>query len=264
MGAILGISDDEILAVILPVVVYWVYAWMYMALEPYCAKYRLHSKKEEDEMNLVSRGTVIKGVIFQQFLQAMTALLWFLTRGPRNGDGASVEQPTSVYDISKQLLIAMVVKDTHLYFVHRFILHNKYLYKYLHADHHRLVVPYVYGASYVHPIEGFISDISGASLGYIVSGMSARTSIFFFCFISMKNVDDHCGIMHPWNPFHLIFRNNSAYHDLHHQLYGGKYNYDQPFFVFWDKILGTHMPFSIVERAEGGLKIQLEKDYKED
>ncbi|XVE85875.1 hypothetical protein DITRI_Ditri17bG0126500 [Diplodiscus trichospermus] len=263
MGAILGISD-EILAAIMPVVVYWVNAWMYMALGSSCEKYRLHSKKDEDKMNLVSREAVIKGVIFQHFLQVITALLLFLTRGSGNDDGASAEQPTSIYDIPKQILIAMVVMDTYQYFLHRFIFHNKYLYKYIHAQHHRLVVPYAYGAIYSHPSEAFLADTVGGSLGFLLSGMSARTSIFFFCFITIKNVDDHCGIMHPWNPLHLIFRNNTAYHDLHHQLYGGKYNYAQPFFVMWDKILGTHMPYSVVKRAEGGFEVQLEKDYKED
>ncbi|XWS34090.1 hypothetical protein CRYUN_Cryun21dG0009900 [Craigia yunnanensis] len=77
MGAGLGLSD-EILAALMPVVVYWVYAGMYMALGSSCDNYRLHSKKEEDEMNLVSRGAVIKGVLFQHIIQVITALLLFV------------------------------------------------------------------------------------------------------------------------------------------------------------------------------------------
>ncbi|XWS34095.1 hypothetical protein CRYUN_Cryun21dG0010000 [Craigia yunnanensis] len=158
----------------------------------------------------------------------------------------------------------MVVMDTYQYFLHRFIFHNKFLYKYIHAQHHRLNAPYSFGAIYSHPSEAFLADTVGGSLAFILSGMSPRTSIFFFCFATMKNVDDHCGIMIPGNPFHIFFKNNAAYHDLHHQLYGGKYNFAQPFFVMWDRILGTHMPYSLEKRAEGGFEIRVTKDSKED
>ncbi|KAG1334488.1 putative WRKY transcription factor 19 [Cocos nucifera] len=69
------------------------------------------------------------------------------------------------------------------------------------------------------------------------SGMTARTAVFFFC-----------------------FANNTAYHDIHHQLQGSKYNYSQPFFSIWDKILGTYMPYSLVARQEGGLEARPLKD----
>ena len=39
--------------------------------------YRLHSKKDEDEKNLVSKSTVVRGVLFQQFIQAIVAIILF-------------------------------------------------------------------------------------------------------------------------------------------------------------------------------------------
>jgi hypothetical protein len=39
--------------------------------------YRLHSKKDEDEKNLVSKGTVVKGVLLQQTIKAIVAILLF-------------------------------------------------------------------------------------------------------------------------------------------------------------------------------------------
>ena len=77
MGAGLGLPD-EILAALMPVVVYWVYAGMYTALGSSFDNYRLHSKQDEDEKNLVSRGAVVKGVLLQQFLQVAVALPLFL------------------------------------------------------------------------------------------------------------------------------------------------------------------------------------------
>jgi sphinganine C4-monooxygenase len=38
-----------------------------------------------------------------------------------------------------------------------------------------------------------------------------------------------------------LFSNNSLYHDVHHDVHGIKTNYSQPFFTFWDKVMGTYM-----------------------
>lgn len=35
--------------------------------------------------------------------------------------------------------------------------------------------------------------------------------------------------------------NNADYHDIHHQQFGIKKNFSQPYFVHWDIILGTRM-----------------------
>lgn len=148
--------------------------------------------------------------------------------------------------------------------MHRYMHQNKFLYKHIHSQHHRLVVPYAYGALYNHPFEGLLLDTVGGALAFLFSGMSPRASIFFFSFATLKTVDDHCGLWLPGNLFHIFFSNNSAYHDIHHQLYGTKYNYSQPFFVTWDRILGTYMPYSLEKRADGGFEARPTKDCKSD
>ncbi|KAJ1689601.1 hypothetical protein LUZ63_013756 [Rhynchospora breviuscula] len=92
--------------------------------------------------------------------------------------------------------------------------------------------------------------------------MSPGTSVMFFVFATIKGVDDHCGFMLPWNPFHVLFDNNTAYHDIHHQVKGDKYNFSQPFFVHWDKLLGTYAPFTVEKRDDGGLQARIEKKKK--
>lgn len=158
----------------------------------------------------------------------------------------------------------MLVLDTWQYFMHRYMHHNKFLYKHIHSLHHRLVVPYSFGALYNHPIEGLLLDTVGGALSFLLSGMSPRASIFFFSFATIKTVDDHCGLWLPGNLFHVFFKNNTAYHDVHHQLYGSKYNFSQPFFVMWDRILGTYMPYTLEKRAGGGFEAQATNDYKDD
>lgn len=133
-----------------------------------------------------------------------------------------------------------------------------------HARHHRLYVPYAYGALYNHPVEGFMLDTLGTGVAYLVSGMSVRQSMWFFTGSSIKTVDDHCGYALPFDPLQLITSNNAAYHDIHHQSWGIKTNFSQPFFTFWDGLLGTMWTGGDVklryERSRDAAKRAVEKD----
>ncbi|PON57592.1 Fatty acid hydroxylase [Parasponia andersonii] len=253
--------SDELLGTFVPILIYWVYSGVY-ALLGSLENYRLHSKKDEDEKNLVSKGTVVKGVLLQQTLQAVVAILLFTITGSDDGNAAGSKP--SLIVLARQFVTAMLVLDTWQYFMHRYMHHNKFLYKHIHSQHHRLVVPYAFGALYNHPLEGLLLDTIGGALSFLLSGMSPRASIFFFSFATIKTVDDHCGLWLPGNLFHLLFRNNTAYHDVHHQLYGSKYNFSQPFFVMWDRILGTYMPYSLDKRAGGGFEARPLKENKDD
>ncbi|XVE85871.1 hypothetical protein DITRI_Ditri17bG0126100 [Diplodiscus trichospermus] len=249
--------SDELLGIFVPILVYWVYSGIYMALESMSSsldKYKLHTKEDEDGKNLVSKSIVLKGVLLTQTLQALGASLLFLMSRGKNE--ASTSEPSSFFAIARQYVVAMLVLDTWTYFTHRYLHQNKFLYRHLHSRHHQLVVSYAFGAQYTHPLEGLLVDTVGGALAFIISGMSPRTSIFFYSFVSIKIVDDHCGLRLPGNLIQIFFKNNSVYHDVHHQLYGGKYNFSQPFFVMWDRILGTYMPYSLEKRAEGGFEVK--------
>ncbi|KAL4280452.1 hypothetical protein GQ457_03G011700 [Hibiscus cannabinus] len=189
--------SDELLGTVVPIVVYWIYSGIYMCLGSF-DKYRLHSKTDEEEKNLVSKRTVVVGVLFQQFLQAAAAILLFTITGGQTE--ASPPQPSSFVILARQFLTAMLVMDTWQYFLHRYFHENKFLYRHLHSRHHRLVVPYAFGALYNHPLEGLLLDTVGGALSFMLSGMSPRTSILFFSFATIKTVDDHCGLMLPGNP----------------------------------------------------------------
>jgi len=138
-----------------------------------------------------------------------------------------------------QFLFAICVVDTWQYFLHRAMHMNKYLYTTFHSRHHRLYVPYAYGALYNHPFEGFLLDTLGTGIAYLVSGMTVRQSMWFFTMSTIKTVDDHCGYAFPWDPLQHLTSNNAGYHDVHHQSWGVKTNFSQPFFTFWDTLLGT-------------------------
>ena len=160
----------------------------------------------------------------------------------------------SYLTLARQFLVAMIVLDGWQYAWHRYMHLNRFLYRHIHSWHHRLVVPYAFGAQYNHPVEGLLLDTLGGALAFVVSGMSPRASIFFYSLSVIKGVDHHCGLLLPGNMFHLCFWNNTAYHDVHHQLRGSRFNFSQPFFVTWDKVFGTHMPYVLEERPGGGLQ----------
>ncbi|XP_068642249.1 very-long-chain aldehyde decarbonylase GL1-9-like [Aristolochia californica] len=251
-----GYLSDESMGTFAPIVVYWIYAGFYQLLPPLDG-YRLHTRNEEEEKNLVPLSTVVKGVLLQQLVQATVAQMLFLLTSKANSTGITIQPSIPIRLL--QIAIAMFVMDTWQYFVHRYMHQNKFLYRHVHSQHHRLVVPYAIGALYNHPLEGLLLDTLGGAISYLVAGMTARTAVIFFCFAVIKTVDDHCGLWLPANIFHILFQNNTAYHDIHHQLQGTKFNYSQPFFSIWDKLLGTYMPYTLVKRREGGYEARLIK-----
>eukprot|EP00897_Mesotaenium_endlicherianum_P008403 jgi/Mesen1/7591/ME000395S06747 len=217
-----GYVSDDLMGTFAPVVVYWLYAGLYHVV---------------DSLQL-------------QAIQCAVAVMLFAL-DPMSQSNSEVP---GVRTQILQFAVAMFVLDTWQYFMHRYMHQNQFLYRHLHSWHHRLVVPYAAGALYNHPMEGLLMDTIGGALSFLLSGMHPRTAVFFFCFATMKTVDDHCGLVLPLNPFQALFRNNSAYHDIHHQLHGLKYNFSQPFFSVWDTLLGTHMPYTLTKRVEGGFE----------
>ena len=95
---------------------------------------------------------------------------------------------------------------------------NTYLYKKFHSYHHRLYVPYAFGALYNHPLEGFLLDTCGAAIAEAVARLSTREAIMLFTVSTLKTVDDHCGYRLLLDPFQLFFANTADYHDIHHQV----------------------------------------------
>lgn len=73
-----GISD-EMMGTFAPIAMYWIYGGIYHML-PSLDHYRMHSRKEEEQKNQVPMATVIKGVLLQQFCQAVVALTMFSVR----------------------------------------------------------------------------------------------------------------------------------------------------------------------------------------
>ncbi|KAF1844341.1 uncharacterized protein K460DRAFT_288296 [Cucurbitaria berberidis CBS 394.84] len=158
-----------------------------------------------------------------------------------------------------QFAAAIVIMDAWEYMLHRAMHMNKWLYVTFHSRHHRLYVPYAYGALYNHPLEGFALDTLGAGISYLLTGMTMRQSMFFFTLSTVKTVTDHGGYAFPFDPFHWLFPNNAAYHDIHHQSWGIKTNFSQPFFIYLDRLGGTMYKGDPTEKYERARRVAQQK-----
>jgi len=107
-------------------------------------------------------------------------------------------------------------------------------------------------------------DTLGATIAYKLAGMNTRQGMVFFTGSTFKTVDDHCGYALPWDPLQHITSNNAGYHDVHHQSWGIKTNFSQPFFTFWDRLLGTVWTGRDVSARYERSRIAAQKAYDQD
>ncbi|GEQ66943.1 hypothetical protein JCM33374_g606 [Metschnikowia sp. JCM 33374] len=276
-----GISDG-VLAVLSPVIAYWTYATFFHIVDVYelAEKYRIHPSEEEESRNKATLGEVLYDVVIQHIIQTIVGYcvyrfdelpttgheihaMWHLKhRVLPNFTPDSFIWYGYMYGWSLlRLAVALCIIDTWQYWLHRTMHTNKTLYRHFHSRHHRLYVPYSYGALYNDPVEGFLLDTAGTGLAAIITALSPRESLILYTFATMKTVDDHCGYRFPFDPFQILFPNNALYHDIHHQNWGFRSNYSQPFFTFWDRISDTQYKF-VKEYQEEQKQITLTK-YKE-
>ncbi|CAO1945393.1 unnamed protein product [Urochloa humidicola] len=255
-------SGEELVVTLAPVAVYWVYAGIYEALLAHTTvldKYRLHSRRDEETKNIASRKDVVRGVLLQQAIQAAISVAVLKLEG--HGATAPLAPPPSepFLVVAGRFGVAMLVLDAWQYFMHRLMHSVPYMYRRFHSWHHRVAAPYAYAAQYGHPVDGVLTETLSGAAAYLASGLPPLHAAAFFAFATVKGVDDHCGVAAPWNPLHAAFRNNAAYHDVHHQRGGGRRNFSQPFFVVWDRMLGTHAPYELRRRRDGdggGLEVR--------
>ncbi|UZJ56697.1 hypothetical protein CBS101457_006017 [Exobasidium rhododendri] len=243
-------------------------------------KFRLHEPQEVQKRNRVGAKKVILMVFVQQIFQTMVGLL--VLEGEEvsrleifqdhkvNVDAIGVKVAKMAINVAGlsngvklmhlmgpnianwiywwgiplvQFMWAFFVMDAWQYFMHRAFHESRFLYKHFHSHHHRLYVPYAFGALYNHPLEGLLLDSAGGALSHACALMTVRQGILLFASSTFKTVSDHGGYAFPmWlDPLHLLFPNTSEYHDVHHQMQGLKFNYSQPFFVHFDVVFGTRM-----------------------
>ena len=272
--------SDKYMSLAIPVAVYWAAALAFHALDvirpAFAEKYRIHEPAEIARRNRVSMAKVVCMVASQHVVQTLLGVIVLVDtahNATRRLDADPVRDvlalgdwvqrtlalvtPRATPELATRVALALywwmipwaqlwlgcLVMDSWQYALHRLMHEVRFLYRTLHSHHHRLYVPYAFGALYNHPLEGLLLDTASAALAQEVTRMNLRVSMVFFAVSTFKTVCDHCGYNFPWyyNPLHLFFPNSAAYHDVHHQSKGLRFNYSQPFFVHFDTLFNTRV-----------------------
>lgn len=251
--------SDGVVALVLPVIAYWTFSSIFRIMDVYklAEDHRIHPTEEMLKKNRASVYVVVRDVLFQHVIQSVTGVLAFSLNvqeytGFENALLWDYRQkipsiiPTFVIYLTYwyiipalNIFVAFIIIDTWQFMLHRFMHMHPFFYRHFHSRHHMLYVPYAYGALFNNPVEGLMLDTVGTGVASMVVHLSQRECILLYTFATMKTVDDHCGYSFWFDPFQRLFPNNSIYHDIHHQHFGIKYNFSQPFFTFWDRVFGT-------------------------
>ena len=200
--------SDKHLSLALPIVAYWLYSGVFHFLDmqswSWLNKYRIHPPEEIIKRNRVTRWDVVRAVLIQQLGQIVVGILFLayepdeiipdhdlavrkLQLPPWNLPNlASAEVMYWFLLPAMRQVIAVFLLDAWEYWIHRLMHVNKFLYRHFHSRHHRLYVPYAFGALYNHPLEGLILDTVGTAVAVTAARTSIRESMFFFCFATMK------------------------------------------------------------------------------
>ena len=209
--------SDKHLSLALPIIAYWLYSAFFHILDLQTwaplQKYRLHTPQEVLARNRVTRWEVVRDVLIQQLGQVVVGTIALRTEADEGIPNHSLalqilrSPPWNLPNLASaevvywvllpimRQVIAIFVLDAWEYWIHRLMHVNKFLYRHIHIRHHRLYVPYAFGALYNHPLEGLILDTVGTAIAMKVACLTLREAMFFFVFATMKT-----GILLPSLP----------------------------------------------------------------
>ncbi|KAL4227867.1 Cholesterol 25-hydroxylase-like protein [Mactra antiquata] len=167
----------------------------------------------------------------------------------------------TLFDFVWHQFAALLIFDFQYYVWHWTHHKVRFLYKHVHAIHHRYHAPFVWVTQYLHPWE------------LITVGFLTTTNTWFFnchpittwsyMIVSIiVSVEAHLGFDFPFTLNHLTygFFGGAPKHDMHHLKPLTNY---QPFFNHWDKMFDTFCPVM----SAGGVKppdlLEYERKVKE-
>jgi len=135
----------------------------------------------------------------------------------------------------------VVWSDAWFYFWHR-LLHTPWLFRRVHAVHHRSVDVNPFSSYSFHACESLLLGVWVVPAALLVPVPLPALAIVQVVGL-LNNVNSHLGyeFLPRWwikvPPF--AWSSSATYHNLHHQKFRGNYGL---FFRFWDRLLGTELP----------------------
>uniref|UniRef100_A0A1L8DYC4 Putative c-4 sterol methyl oxidase n=1 Tax=Nyssomyia neivai TaxID=330878 RepID=A0A1L8DYC4_9DIPT len=191
--------------------VYWVFGGLYTLMDitnkpAALRRYKIQPGTNEpvDNKRLMQ---VISTVLFNQFVVGIPMSMAGYKLMTYRGLVPLRELPTFHW-VLLELAVCILIEELGFYYSHRF-LHNKYLYKYIHKQHHEWTAPISVTAVYCHPLEHFFSNLLPPFLGVFIMGSHVATAWLWFFLAILSTLNAHSG-------YHLPFFPSSEAHDFHH------------------------------------------------
>lgn len=139
------------------------------------------------------------------------------------------------YVMVGQLLFFILLDDFLYYWMHR-AMHRPWLFRHVHAVHHRARTPYAIAGNYLHWAE-YVATISLVLIGPMLVGAHVVTLWIWVIIRQLEAADGHFGYDLPWNPLRLLpLYDGSGYHDFHHGSFRGNY---AGALGYLDRVFGT-------------------------
>jgi Delta7-sterol 5-desaturase len=134
--------------------------------------------------------------------------------------------------------LMLLMHDTYFYWAHR-LMHNPWLFKWVHLVHHRSTNPSPWAAYAFHPLEAIAESMIFVVFLFTIPVHSIHL-MWFFVFSLVYNVYGHLGFEIYPKGFNKNWfgkwMNTSVSHNLHHQYFKGNYGL---YFTIWDRFMGT-------------------------
>lgn len=106
------------------------------------------------------------------------------------------------------LVALIIIEEIVFYYSHR-LLHAKFIYKYIHKQHHEWQSPISITAEYANPIEHFLSNLLPPIMGIVIMKSHMFTCWVWFTMVILSTLKDHSGYHFPFFPANEM-------HDYHH------------------------------------------------
>jgi plant 4alpha-monomethylsterol monooxygenase len=198
---------------------------------------RLRGHRLQDRPSTARRflwPSLARLAVNQLCLLALTVLLWPLLRLSAVRAGGW----PAWFEIAWQLPVFLVADDLCFYALHR-TLHRPWLFKRVHAVHHRVRTPSAIAGAYFHPVEYVLISLS-ALAGPLLLGAHVITIWIWAVLRQGLAADGHAGYALPWSPGRLLpGYQGPAFHDWHHRSCRGNY---ANVFIWFDRWFGTVSP----------------------